>query len=107
MDEAVTQYIEKQPSPQKEILQRLRQIILNEFPDIKEQMKWGAPAYNGGACYLLGLKDHVNIGFALDKLPAEESAGLDGSGKTMKHIAISSADDVDESRIIRLLHLVE
>ena len=106
MDEAVTKYIEKQPSPQKELLRKLRQIILQEFPDIREEMKWGAPVYDGGKCYLVGLKDHVNIGFSLKDLPPDEIARLDGSGKTMKHIALRSVDDIDQARIIHLLRLV-
>jgi hypothetical protein len=37
----VQQYFEKTPSPQKEICLKLREIILQVFPDIKEAMKSG------------------------------------------------------------------
>jgi uncharacterized protein YdhG (YjbR/CyaY superfamily) len=55
---SVDQYIEKQKSPQKEICQHLHKIILETFPDIKEEMKWGVPAFGEGLYYLVALKDH-------------------------------------------------
>jgi len=48
MDGKVQTYIEKQKSSQKEICLKLREIILHTFPDTKEEMKWGVPAFSGG-----------------------------------------------------------
>lgn len=45
MNKEVHKYIEKQKSPQKEICYKLRDIILQKFPDIKEEMKMGVPWY--------------------------------------------------------------
>ena len=106
MDEGVRKYIEKQKSPQKEVLLKLRETIVKNFPGIREQMKWGAPEYEG-RYYIVALKDHVNLGFSLKGLSPEEEALLEGSGKTMKHIRISSLDDIDEERITRLLNMVK
>ena len=47
MNKEVEKYIEKQKSPQKEICKKLSKIILNTFPDIKEEMKMGVPWYEG------------------------------------------------------------
>ena len=47
MDEQIELYIRKQMSPQKEIVRRVRKIILRTFPDIKEEMKMGVPWYEG------------------------------------------------------------
>jgi len=41
LSKEVDDYIEKQKSPQREICQNLREIILEEFPGIKEEMKLG------------------------------------------------------------------
>lgn len=106
MDNGVRKYIEKQPSPQKEILLELRNIIVKNFPGIREQMKWGVPEYEG-KYYIVALKDHVNLGFSLKGLPPEEAALLEGGGKTMKHIKITSPDEIDEERITRLLNMVK
>jgi len=105
MDERVKKYIEKQRSPQKEIIQKLRKIILKTFPNIKEEMKMGVPWYEG-KYYIVGLRDHVNLGFSLKGLSKKEQELFDGSGKTMKHIKIHSLDEIDERKIVKLLRLV-
>ena len=105
MDERVKKYIEKQRSPQKEIIQKLRKIILKTFPNIKEEMKLGVPWYEG-KYYIVGLRDHVNLGFSLEGLSKKEQELFEGSGKTMKHIKIHSLDEIDERKIVKLLRLV-
>jgi hypothetical protein len=96
-------YVRKQGLPQREICQRLRELILKTAPDVKEEMKWGVPTYGDGKCYFVALKDHVNLGFSLKDLPKEQQVLLQGSGKTMKHIALSSVEQIDEEKIVKLL----
>lgn len=102
----VERYMEKQKSPQKEICQKLREIIFETFPAVKEEMKWGVPTYANGKYYIVALKDHVNLGFSLKGLSKEEQKLFDGSGKTMKHVKIRSLEEIDEKRIEKLLKLV-
>jgi hypothetical protein len=102
----VNEYLQKQKSPQKEICQRLRAIILRTFPNIKEEMKWGVPTYGEGKYYFVSLRDHVNLGFSMAKLSKDEQQHFEGSGKTMKVITIASLEEIDESKIVRLLELV-
>ena len=106
MDIEVENYIEKQKSPQKEICQKLREIIFQTIPEIKEEMKWGVPTYANGKYYIVALKDHVNLGFSLKWLSKEEQKLFEGSGKTMKHIKIHSLKDINEKRITESLKLV-
>ena len=106
MDKEVTGYIEKQKSPQKEILHKLRAIIIRNYPVIQEQMKWGAPSYED-MYYLVALKDHVNLGFSLKGLTKEEEKLFEGGGKTMKHLKFYSPSDIDEERVISLLNLIK
>ncbi len=106
MDEKVSQYIEEQNSPQKEICRRLREIILKTFPSIKEEMKWGVPNY-GNLYYFVALKTHVNLGFSMKNLSKDEIKLLEGTGKTMRHIKIKSTYDIDEEKIKKLLTLVK
>jgi hypothetical protein len=106
MDEGVRSYIEKQKSPHKEILQKLRGIIVKNIPGIHEQMKLGVPWYEG-KYYIVALKDHVNLGFSLEGLSKEEEGLFEGSGKTMKHIKFYSLNDIDEERIAGLLRIVK
>ncbi len=107
MDKKVQQYIDMQKSPQKEICLELRQLILDTFSGIEEEMKWDVPAYGNGKYYIVALKDHVNLGFSLKGLTKADYDLFDGGGKTMKHIKISSIKDIDRKRIAGLLKLVD
>lgn len=102
----VAEYLRKQRSPEKEICQRLRAIILKTLPDINEEMKWGVPTYGEGNFSFVALKDHVNLGFSMTNLSKEERQSFEGSGKTMKVVSISSLDEIDEQKIVGLLKLV-
>lgn len=102
MNTEVEKYIKKQKSPQREICTRLREIIIKTFPKIEETMWAGVPFYNH-RYYIVALKDHVNMGFAITGLSKEEMALFEGNGKTMRHVKIFSLDDIDEKRIRKLL----
>jgi hypothetical protein len=101
----VVEYIERQKSPQKEIIKKLRRIILRTLPHIKEEMKMGVPWYEGRV-YIVALKDHVNLGFCIEGLSEEETRILEGAGKTMKHIKIHSPRDIDQKKIEKLLRKI-
>lgn len=105
-DKRVDEYIKKQKSPQNHICSRLRKIIFNTFPDIKEEMKWGVPAYGNGKYYFVALKTHVNLGFSIQGLSKEEIALFQGSGKTMRVIEIQSDKEIDEKHIVNLLTII-
>jgi uncharacterized protein YdhG (YjbR/CyaY superfamily) len=107
MTNKIDEYINKQSSPQKEICQALRRLIFKTFPDAKEEMKWGVPAFADGAYYIVALKDHVNLGFTLKGLTKEDEKLFDGGGKTMKRIQVANLADIDENRIVGLLKLVD
>ncbi|MFC1711636.1 DUF1801 domain-containing protein [Patescibacteria group bacterium] len=98
----VNDYIKKQKPPQKEILIKLRKIILKTIPNINEEMKMGVPWYE---CkfYLVSLKDHVNMGFAYNHILAKYQAELEGKGKYMRHIKFFSLNDINEQKLIKLI----
>ena len=75
------QYLEKQTSPQKEICLKLRQIILQVFPDIKEEMKSGVPAYAGGLFNIRVQKNQVNLGFSIHGLTKKQVALFEAAAK--------------------------
>jgi len=85
----VEEYIERQKSPQKEIVKTLRKIILRTVPHISEEIRLGVPWYEG-KFYIVALNEHVNLGFSIEGLSREEERKLEGAGKTMKHIKIHS-----------------
>jgi hypothetical protein len=101
----VEKYIDKQKSPQKDIVQRLRATILKTLPDIKEEFKMGVPWYEG-KFYVVALRDHVNLGFSVKGLSKQEKTLFEGKGKMMRHLKFYSLEDVDEARVAKLLRLV-
>lgn len=106
MDEKVKNYLDKLPSPQKEICVKVRDIILKTFPNLVESFKNGVPWYE---CkyYIVGLKDHVNIGFSIKGLSEEEMDLFEGKGQYMRHIKIHSLQELDEKKIVKLLKVVK
>jgi hypothetical protein len=107
MSTKIDDYINQQKSPQKEICQQLRSLILKTFAGAREEMRWGVPAFADGKFYIVALKDHVNLGFSIKGLGEEEIALFDGGGKTMKHIEVDTLENIDEKRIAELLELVD
>ncbi len=106
MHEKVRAYLDKLPSPQKEICGRIREIILRTFPDLQESFKNGVPWYED-RFYIVGLKDHVNIGFSVKGFTDEELSLFVGKGFYMRHIKIFSVNDIDETEIVKRLKLVK
>jgi len=102
----VDNYIKKQKSPQKQICNKLRRLILKTFPKINEKMKMGVPWYEG-KYYIVGLKDSVNIGFSVKGLLKKDRDNFTGNGKFMRHLKFKELKEVDEKKIIKLLKLVD
>jgi hypothetical protein len=105
MSSKVNDYIEKQQSPQKEICEKLRSIILENYPSINERMKYGVP-YFDEKFYIVALKDHVNLGFSIKNLSDKEIALFEGDGKLTRHIKVKTLSEIDKERLTRLLDLV-
>ena len=85
---------------------RLRSILHSTLPDSDEKMRWGVPTFGDGKFYIVALKDHVNLGFAIKGLSKEDIKLFEGTGKTMKHIKIHSLEDIDENKLVELIELV-
>ena len=107
MYKQVDEYIEKQKSPQKEIIQKVRNIFLKTLPNCEEKMMWGVATYAGGKFYLAAMKSRVHVGFAINGLNKEEIDLFEGSGKTMRHIKIHSLEDIDEEKLVTMIKLVD
>jgi hypothetical protein len=102
----VDEYIVKQPSPQRAILEELRRIILKANTGIGEEMKMGVPWYEG-KFYIVGLRDHVNMGFSYSKMLEKYQKELEGKGQYMRHRRFRSLDDIDEKLLVELMKAVK
>ena len=107
MDKRADEYIEKQKSPQKEILQKVRKIFQKTLPDCEEKMAWGVVTFAGGKFYIAAMKNRVHVGFAITGLSKEEINLFEGSGKTMRHIKIPTLENIDEKTLVKLIKMVD
>ncbi len=107
MDDQMDNYIKKQKSPQKEILQKIRKIFKKTLPGCEEKMAWGVITFAGGKFYIAAMKNRVHVGFAITGLNKEEIGLFEGSGKTMRHIKIPYLEDIDEKKLIELIKMVD
>jgi hypothetical protein len=113
MEEKVEKYLEKLDTPQKEICLRLREIILETFPEIIEEYRWGVPAYSvrkdgkiHTKYYIGAMKDKVHLGFSITDLGDDDLKGLEGSGKTMRHVKFFGLKYLDKEKVIELLKMI-
>lgn len=106
MNTQVNEYIEKQKSPQKEIIQKVRKIFQKKLSNSEEKMRWGVITYPPDKFYIASMKNRVHVGFAITGLNKDEIKLFEGSGKTMRHIKISTVEDVNEKKLIELIEMV-
>ena len=107
MDKQVSEYIEKQQSPQKEILQQIRRIFRETLPNCEEKKAWGAVTFAGGKFYMAAMKSRVHVGFAITGLDEDEIGLFEGNGKTMRHIKISALESIDKEGLAKLIKMVD
>lgn len=98
MNKEVTAYIENAAAEQKEILETVRTLIHQAVPNVSEEFKWSRPIFRTTKdfAYLQANKNHVNLGFykGFENLN-DPNKLLEGTGKTMRHIKLKKASDID------------
>lgn len=98
MNTEVINYIATAASPQREIMEKVRDIILDAVPEVIENFKWSRPVYTlqKDFTYLQANKQHVNVGFYSGfEMLNDPDKLLQGTGKTMRHLKIKSIDEID------------
>src|SRR4030067_1160626 len=106
MDKQADAYIEKQKSPQKEILQKVRKIFQKTLPNCEEKMAWGVVTFASGKFYIAAMKNCVHVGFAVTGLSQDEISMFEGNGKTMRHIKIPALESIDEIELVKMIEMV-
>jgi uncharacterized protein YdhG (YjbR/CyaY superfamily) len=107
MDKQVDTYVEKQKSPQREILQEVRKIFLETLPDCQEKIMWGVITFANGKFYIAAMRNRVHVGFAVTGLSDEEIGLFEGNGKTMRHIKIPTVENIDKTNLVKLIEMVD
>jgi len=106
MDEKIKQYIDKQKSPQKEIILAIRKIFCETLKNYEEKLGWGVIVLSHGKFYIAAMKNRVHVGFSIVGLDKKDINVLEGGGKTMRHIKIPDLKSIDELKLKKLIRLV-
>jgi len=107
MEKQVEEYIEKQKPLQKEILQKVRKIFQETIPNCEEKMTWGVVTFASGKYYIAAMKNRIHVGFAITGLSEDEKSMFEGSGKTMRHIKIPNLESIDETKLVKMIEMVD
>ncbi|CAN5895812.1 hypothetical protein BH24BAC1_BH24BAC1_21260 [soil metagenome] len=93
----VTEYLNRAPTEQKEIMSAIRQLIRDSVPDVKEEFKWSRPVFKGEKdfAYLKREKAYVTLGFYNFQKLKDEQNRLEGTGKEMRHVKLKTKQDID------------
>jgi hypothetical protein len=103
MNSEVEDLLAQYPPQVRDIAFKLRDLVLDSVPDQVERVYPGWKNIGYGTsdkrtdqlCYIAPLKDSVNLGFNRGaELPDPEGL-LTGSGKSLRHVKIQKAEDVD------------
>jgi uncharacterized protein YdhG (YjbR/CyaY superfamily) len=107
MDKQVNAYLDKQKSPQKEILQKVRKTFHETLPNCEEKMNWGVVTFASGKFYIAAMKNRVHVGFAITGLSEDEISMFEGNGKTMRHIKIPTLESIDGKMLVKMIEMVD
>lgn len=98
MNSEVTDYINKAPKEQQEIMNAIRSLVHQSVNNVTEEFKWSRPIFKleKDFAYLQANKSHVNLGFYTGFQKLSDPKGLlEGTGKTMRHIKLRTVKDID------------
>ena len=107
----VDAYLDGLPPWQRELCQRLRDIVHAADPEVQETIKRTVQPYfvlEGNVCALLATKDHVNL-FVYDGAIVADPHGLVNAGHdnaTARTIAFWEGDPVNEPALLEFLRRI-
>jgi hypothetical protein len=100
-------YFAEQTADKRELLEKLRALVVKAVPDHTETIKWGVPFYqrNGkNICALAAFKEYVAINlFAPPDVLDDPNGKLEGEGKNNRTLKVRTAGDIDAASIRRWL----
>jgi hypothetical protein len=110
-DPRVDAYLDALPEWQRDLGQRLRDLVHAADPEIAETIKRTVQPYfvlQGNVCALLAAKDHVNL-FLYDGAIVPDPEGIITGGhenKTARMIAFRQGDPINEPALLAMLRQI-
>lgn len=90
-----------------ELVQSLRELILNLDPSISEEVKYGGLLFSAGKpfCGIFSYTKHVSLEFGAGASLPDAFKVLEGEGKFRRHIKLMSAQDISGKHVREYLVL--
>ncbi|HNR43597.1 MAG TPA: DUF1801 domain-containing protein [Methanofastidiosum sp.] len=105
MHSQIKEYLEKQPSDRRKIMENLREILIEAVPSLNEKMEYGVMCYDD-LYYIANLPKQINMGFSIIGLTPEEVKLFEGTGKTMRHLKFENIDSINKEELVKIIKLV-
>ena len=101
----VDDYLAGLSKPHRELAEGARSLIRAAAPKLTETVKWGCPCFVGAAnvCSIIAYKSTVNIALFRGAELANEHGLLEGTGQSMRHIALRTPDDLRRKQVPTIL----
>jgi hypothetical protein len=94
----VDEYVSKVVPWQRDVIQKLRNVLKSAAPHASESIKWGQPVYEhkGPFAYIKAHAAQVNFGFWRGAELDDNKRMLQGEGEKMRHVKILETHVLDE-----------
>jgi hypothetical protein len=99
------QYLLKYDEEMGSLARDLRNMILEQVPDMDEVIKWKNLFYEkkGYVCAIVIHKDHVNLQFARGTELDDPERILEGTGKKIRHVKINNTKEINSDKLKNLV----
>lgn len=90
-----------------QLVQVLRQMVLDLNPTISEEVKYGGLLFAAGKpfCGIFSYSKHVSLEFGDGAALPDPHGVLEGEGKLRRHIKLSAIDDISAKQVRTYLEL--
>ena len=87
------------------ILQKLREMVIQQFPEVGERMMYGGIMFSleGDFGGVFGYKKHISFEFGNGATMKDPKGLLEGSGKLRRHLKFSSLSDITDKDVVFFL----
>lgn len=103
MELNIEKFLASLPEEKRDLALKVRDIILEADKSITEDIKWGNLSFmsNGNIGFIYTYKSvpYINLGYMRAVELTDPKKLLEGTGKGMRHIKISSVKDINKKQI--------
>jgi len=88
-------------SPKYQILKKLREIVFDHYPKVKERIMYGGIMFSLSEDFagIFVYKNHVSFEFAYGYKFDDPTNLLEGKGQFRRHIKLKSLDDIETKKV--------